>query len=626
MKRLGVCLVMLASVAWAQYPYSNPAKVIGSSHDFTVGSPANVKSTTGTDACTFCHTPHQANPGVPLWNHKLSQGVTYQVYQSSTVTSTMMQPTANDSSRLCLSCHDGTVALGDTVNNGLIPFQNASAEGAMPATSSANFGANLADHHPVVFVPNTAINNQVQLPPKGDAVQLDGQGKLQCTSCHDPHNEGLDRTEKRFLVKSNANSGICTTCHVLKGGTSPNLWSWNGIQGLASSHQQATNIYSPQTNGGVAWLGSHTGYTNINTNGCEACHRPHTAHNAERLLKGETDQVCFQCHDGNAITNLSNLKQEFSKMYIHPSLGPQAGHDPAEAPNNITSRHVACDDCHNAHAARPDSTQVTPPQLSRVLFGVSGITGTGAPHDPRHGSGDAQYEYEICFKCHGPSPNQPQQPGYTTYGPLPSRVLRTTDLSQAFGSPVSAHPVIRAGLGLSIPSLLPAVVDGNGMSTGRLLAATSQISCSDCHNNDSGRNLGTSFSGPEGPHGSNVPHILERSYLIETPTGAPGTTPNVPYVTSNYALCFKCHSESNLKGNTSWRGHNSHMTLASCATCHDAHGVPNGTIGSNASLINFDRNIVGPGSNGQLQYTRSGTFNGTCSLTCHSKDHKASTY
>ena len=62
--------------------------------------------------CAFCHTPHGANlaPKTPLWNRKLS-GATYIPYNSSSLDATDLgQP--GGKSRLCLSCHDGTLALG----------------------------------------------------------------------------------------------------------------------------------------------------------------------------------------------------------------------------------------------------------------------------------------------------------------------------------------------------------------------------------------------------------------------------------------------------------------------------------------------------------------------------------
>ena len=613
-------------------------RLLNSKHDFSARSKSDIRAASKDEMCVFCHTPHRANPAAGLWNQKESTGYTYQVYQSSTMTSTVSQPHSTDSSKLCLSCHDGTVALGDTVNDGLIPMRSLPGDQKLPPSNPGNLaggGLSLADSHPFAFSPNLS-NNQVRQPPPGDLVTLDQQGRVQCASCHDPHNETVDPVEGRFLVKGNSSSAICTSCHNLRGGSGVNLWSWNGSQGQPSAHEVSAATYNGGTNAGTTWLGAHTGYTTTATNGCESCHRPHAAHDSARLLKGETDRVCFQCHDGNVVTRLPDLESEITrKLYFHPSMGPQPGHDPDEAPNNILSRHAACDDCHNAHAAHADSQTLLPPRLSGALLGESGIAADGTVRDPHRGGTEALYDYEICLKCHSYNLNQPQVPGYSRYGPLPYRQIRSIDLRQALTSAASFHPVttpsgLSAGPGGAVPSLLRTMVDGNGAPIpGRTLSGSSQIYCTDCHSNDTGRNLGGSYKGPAGPHGSNVIHILERNYVIEVPAGGSGNTPGIPYASSNYELCFKCHSEQSLRNNESFKLHSQHMAITSCATCHDPHGVPNGTTLHNGSLINFDLNVVAPSSTGAgPQWTDltpapgSTTFKGSCTLRCHGQDHK----
>src|SRR5689334_5325120 len=84
--------------------------VIGSKHDLSVTGSGPVTSG-ASDACIFCHTPHSSAPGVaPLWNHTLS-AQTYSTYSSSTYGSGAQSATGG-SSKLCLSCHDGTIAIG----------------------------------------------------------------------------------------------------------------------------------------------------------------------------------------------------------------------------------------------------------------------------------------------------------------------------------------------------------------------------------------------------------------------------------------------------------------------------------------------------------------------------------
>ncbi|MBI3669478.1 MAG: hypothetical protein HY237_06845 [Acidobacteria bacterium] len=106
----------------------------------------------------------------------------------------------------------------------------------------------------------------------------------------------------------------------------------------------------------------------------------------------------------------------------------------------------------------------------------------------------------------------------------------------------------------------------------------------------------------------------------------PGNTPGIPYSASNYALCFKCHSERSLRNYVIFEKHKTHIDIVSCARCHDPHGVPNGTTLANAFLINFDLNIVASGSNGRLEFRHAGFRQGSCSLCCHGENHNPKTY
>jgi len=120
----------LAAPAAAQTGVTSP----GNKHNLSVTGPGPVKSASETEICVFCHTPHNANPAVPLWNQTLSSGVTYQPYTSTTMKATVGLPTG--SSKLCLACHDGTVAIGNTINNGRIAMQGVSAQGMMTGASA----------------------------------------------------------------------------------------------------------------------------------------------------------------------------------------------------------------------------------------------------------------------------------------------------------------------------------------------------------------------------------------------------------------------------------------------------------------------------------------------------------
>jgi hypothetical protein len=143
-KRLLTVLTFFAFSAIPLHAAGNKQAVIGSRHDMGMAGTGPVKSGIA-NACTFCHAPHNVLPNVtPLWNHQLSSQ-TYTTYTSSTYISGSQNPSSS-SSKFCLSCHDGTVAVGLTISQGLI-----ATTGTM--SSSTVFGANLSTGHPVSMIP-----------------------------------------------------------------------------------------------------------------------------------------------------------------------------------------------------------------------------------------------------------------------------------------------------------------------------------------------------------------------------------------------------------------------------------------------------------------------------------------
>ncbi|MFQ5494707.1 MAG: hypothetical protein ACE5EX_04940, partial [Phycisphaerae bacterium] len=83
-------------------------RVADTVHNLSVAGPGSVRAQSEQEICVFCHAPHNTGPMRPLWNRDVSPA-SYQIYQSSTLDASPGQPTG--SSKLCLSCHDGTIAL-----------------------------------------------------------------------------------------------------------------------------------------------------------------------------------------------------------------------------------------------------------------------------------------------------------------------------------------------------------------------------------------------------------------------------------------------------------------------------------------------------------------------------------
>jgi predicted CXXCH cytochrome family protein len=186
--------------------------IVGSAHDFAG------QAWSGGQICVACHAPHNTNTTVieaPLWNHALSTA-TYTVYATSTMQSVAGQP--GGVSKLCLSCHDGTVAVnsfGGTTGTTLL-------------TGSDNLGTNLQNDHPIGITYDAAlVAADGALSPITTAVTIGSgtktkvgtiasnmlyAGKMECASCHDVHNTFTAASGKLVKV-SMASSALCTTCH-----------------------------------------------------------------------------------------------------------------------------------------------------------------------------------------------------------------------------------------------------------------------------------------------------------------------------------------------------------------------------------------------------------------------------
>ena len=113
--------------------------VIGT-HDLSPGSKSPITGARP-GSCSYCHAPHSGlATGMSLWNQTQTKA-TYQLYNSTTYHQKGQQPVLGSDSNLCLSCHDGTVAVGNTIVSGQITMS-----GSMNAQDV--LGTNLQSSHP----------------------------------------------------------------------------------------------------------------------------------------------------------------------------------------------------------------------------------------------------------------------------------------------------------------------------------------------------------------------------------------------------------------------------------------------------------------------------------------------
>ena len=175
------------------------------------------------EICVTCHAPQNGNTQVPRWNHA-ANGVAFALYATPAMALAAVRP--GSTSKLCMSCHDGTIAILVAVD--------AVRDGAFGSTdSTSSLGSNFGRSHPVGIVYDaslTSANRGLRDPAMntgsagsgvGEASSIASTllraGRVECASCHDVHNSSTvadPGSSKNPLIKfSIAGSGLCVQCH-----------------------------------------------------------------------------------------------------------------------------------------------------------------------------------------------------------------------------------------------------------------------------------------------------------------------------------------------------------------------------------------------------------------------------
>lgn len=421
--------------------------VVNTPHNLSVSGPGLIRAPGETEVCIFCHVAHRAGV-TPLWNRSLPK-TAYITYQSSTAKAAPGQPTG--ASKLCLSCHDGTIALGRLLSR---PGQVMMGGGQYPR-GRRNLGTDLSDDHPISMNYKQAPSAKFKaMPARAGESLLDRNGQVQCTSCHDAHSN----LHGDFLVMDNREGRLCLTCHAIE--------EW-----ALSSHNTST----------ARWTGAgrdpwpNTDYEDVRSNACANCHSVHDAGGKEHLLYFESRaENCYSCHNGAVASE--DVRADFQKPFRH-RVERAVGSSAKLAGGRVDTSRVGCSDCHNAHGS--NDTPAVKPQVPGAMRAVMGVSSAGGIVQ------EARYEYEVCYKCHT----------YATQRNLARQIRRArmqSSLRERFNpSAISFHPVEATGRNPDVPSLVPPW-DEN-----------SRVSCTDCHSND---------SGVRGPHGSQYRYLLARQY------------------------------------------------------------------------------------------------------------------
>lgn len=228
----GIAMLTAAVTALVATTVANAVSVVGSPHDLNTLTGVSIP---GQQVCLPCHAPHNTTMSEHLWNHSPSTN-TYQLYYSkhSTRYSSTSAAELDQVSKMCLSCHDGAIAV-DSYNG----HTGSRQMGEISAGSVIGGGGDLTNDHPVgVRYPGYKTDgtwsgsgyNDPRLfssdrkGPDGSSAlggaavklyKLESEGSgdastiVGCGTCHTPHSY-----DYRFLRIKNDYSTLCLKCHV----------------------------------------------------------------------------------------------------------------------------------------------------------------------------------------------------------------------------------------------------------------------------------------------------------------------------------------------------------------------------------------------------------------------------
>lgn len=476
--------------------------------------------------CVFCHTPHQANADAkaPLWNRALSSATYTDLYESGSIDAytpgSAPQPSGN--SKLCLSCHDGTVAIGKVgVLNGVAFDTGAVATPAIDMTGTGvgaddklttttsttgftrNLGTNLSNDHPISFTYNTALastDGELLNPATAShigtgtprhaiplEVGADTENKMQCTSCHDPHIRDTDMAKNAKFLRLNR-------------------------------FQESATVSSPGN------------------------------------FATDTDQICLGCHSKTGwSTSAHAVDAVANEVYTDAAANLR------EFPTGIAVWQAGCLNCHDTHTVQG---------AKRLLR-----EGTTDTNIPKQGGSPAQEQ--TCYQCHTTTVDGGQAlknatPTGDTYAVPDIKTDFTTTNNKAM--PIATTEVHE--------------VTNSDLKETQTLLNTRHVECTDCHNphrvirNSRADGTGTTTSGTHAHtstemHTNTASGVLKGMWGVDSPTVASiawGTNPTYSVVNSvdkEYQVCLKCHSSYAYGATPPFFGN----------TTENPNGTPNNTNG-----------------------------------------------
>lgn len=223
-----------------------PSTILGSKHDFTglnnrtgVVAMPTVAFTDYGKSCVYCHVPSDpkaltdsaAHGRIQGWNRYTPATNAYNLYDSRTIDNKVRTP--SPISLLCLSCHDGTMAVDMTVfkpnawksaedaalhfriNGGNNLYNCGKCHNGKVAHNIEikDIGGDLRNDHPISMTYAGLTSKDPDFRPPDGAYGFDNgvklyDGKVECATCHNVHNPDVTLFARVGVDR------LCETCHI----------------------------------------------------------------------------------------------------------------------------------------------------------------------------------------------------------------------------------------------------------------------------------------------------------------------------------------------------------------------------------------------------------------------------